>query len=48
MQDLTPKPEATMAPSNRLPLMTLGWQTWAILAVVLLFLIAAGTTLLLG
>jgi Sec-independent protein translocase protein TatA len=37
-----------MAAPNRLPLMTLGWQTWAILAVVLLLLIGAAATLMLG
>jgi hypothetical protein len=37
-----------MAATRRLPLITLGWQTWSIVVVVLAFLLAAGAYLLLG
>ncbi len=37
-----------MTTSSRLPLMTLGWQAWSILAVVLAFLLAAAAYLMLG
>ena len=37
-----------MATPRRLPLITLGWQTWSIVVVVLTFLLAAGAYLLLG
>ena len=37
-----------MATPRRLPLVTLGWQTWSVLAVVLAFLLAAGAYLMLG
>jgi hypothetical protein len=33
--------EATMAPAKRLPLVTLGWQTWWMLVVVLALLLGA-------
>lgn len=37
-----------MATPRRLPLITLGWQTWSIVVVVLAFLLAAGAYLMLG
>jgi hypothetical protein len=35
-----------MVPTNRFPLITLGWQTWSILAVVFVLVIAAAAFLL--
>jgi hypothetical protein len=37
-----------MATTRKMPLITLGWQTWSILVVVLAFLLAAGAYLLVG
>ena len=37
-----------MPKTNRSPLITLGWQTWSILAVVLAFVLAAAGYLMLG
>jgi len=37
-----------MTATNRLPLITLGWQTWSILVVVLTLMLAAAAYLLLG
>jgi hypothetical protein len=37
-----------MSTTNRSPLITLGWQTWSVLAVVLAFMLVAGAYLLLG
>ena len=37
-----------MVPTNRLPIVTLGWQTWAILAIVFALVIAAAAYLLAG
>jgi hypothetical protein len=37
-----------MPVTNRLPLITLGWQTWSIVAAVLTLLLAAAAYLLLG
>jgi hypothetical protein len=37
-----------MSTAKRLPLITLGWQAWGILAVVLAFLLAAVAFLMFG
>ena len=37
-----------MATTRRLPLITLGWQVWSVLAVVLAFVLGAAAFLLLG
>jgi hypothetical protein len=37
-----------MATARRMPLVTLGWQTWMILAVVLAFVLSTVAYLLLG
>jgi hypothetical protein len=37
-----------MAATSRLPLVTLGWQTWSIVAVVLAFVLGAVAFLMLG
>jgi hypothetical protein len=37
-----------MPATNRLPLITLGWQTWSILAVALTLMLAAAAYLMLG
>jgi hypothetical protein len=37
-----------MVTTNRLPLMTLGWQGWSILAVVLALVLALAGYLMLG
>jgi hypothetical protein len=37
-----------MPTTKQLPLITLGWQTWSILAVVLALLLAAAAYLMLG
>ena len=37
-----------MATTRRLPLVTLGWQTWSILAVVLVFVLLVVAYLILG
>jgi hypothetical protein len=36
-----------MPTTNRSPLITMGWQTWSILAVVLAFVLAAAAYLML-
>ena len=41
-----PKEEAEMATTTRTPLITLGWQVWSILAIILAFVLAAGAYLL--
>jgi hypothetical protein len=40
--------EAVMATSHRMPLMTLGWQTWSIVAVVLTLVLLAAAYILIG
>ena len=40
--------EATMATNRRLPLATLGWQTWSFVVVVLVIALAAAAFVLLG
>ncbi len=35
-----------MATTTRTPLITLGWQVWSILAIILAFVLAAGAYLL--
>jgi hypothetical protein len=37
-----------MATTRRLPLITLGWQAWSILAIILACVLAASAFLLLG
>ena len=37
-----------MPATKRMPLVTLGWQTWSIVAVVLAFVLSAVAYLLLG
>jgi hypothetical protein len=37
-----------MPTTNRLPLITLGWQTWSILVVALTLLLAAAAYVMLG
>lgn len=43
----SPGLEATMPATNRLPLITLGWQIWSILVVVLTLVLAAAAYLVL-
>jgi hypothetical protein len=40
--------EATVTTANRSPLITLGWQTWSILAIVLVLALTAALYLTLG
>jgi hypothetical protein len=44
----SPKKEAAMPTTRRLPLVTLGWQTWSVLAVVLAFVLLVVAYLMLG
>ena len=37
-----------MPATRRMPLITLGWQTWSMLAIVLVLVLAAAAYLLLG
>jgi len=37
-----------MANTKRLPLVTLGWQSWSIVAIVLVIMLTAAAYLLLG
>jgi hypothetical protein len=37
-----------MARTGRLPLVTLGWQTWSLQVIVLVIMLTAGVFLLLG
>lgn len=37
-----------MATTTRMPVVTLGWQTWSIVAVVLVLLVAAAVYVVLG
>jgi hypothetical protein len=37
-----------MARTGRLPFVTLGWQTWSLLVIVLVIMLTAGVFLLLG
>jgi hypothetical protein len=39
--------EEAMPTTNRSPLMSLGWQTWSIVAVVLMFVLGAAVFLIL-
>jgi len=36
-----------MATTTRMPLITLGWQVWSVLAIILAFVLGAGAYLLL-
>jgi hypothetical protein len=45
---VVPEEEAEMATTRRLPLVTLGWQTWSVLAVVLAFVLLVVAYLMLG
>jgi hypothetical protein len=40
--------EATMPATKGMPLVTLGWQVWSILAVVLAFALSAAAYLMIG
>jgi hypothetical protein len=47
LSSVATKQEATMPTTNRSPLISLGWQTWSILAVVLALVLVAAAYLML-
>ncbi len=49
VSNMTENPEAAMATTTRrMPVVTLGWQTWSVLVVVLTLLVAAAVYVSLG